>query len=289
MLRYMTTAAVLGSLLLPTAQAAGQASEAEVMAELDRLRETVVRIRTIADLRYSPIDQKLIDHGPQSRPYSVDGTGVVVGTTVVDGNTEYLILTNHHVADASNYVLEDGGYLRVNPSNTQAVPRIAEESFVVAEAREAIEDDDIRLIELVRRVQGDMTLMRTDGAHRALPVFQGEIGYRAGEIVPGARVATSGYPWGGEQMAAVGSILEVEFPHELGMAHDDFVVDLPVEPGQSGGPLFVVEEDATGTIGFRLIGLIHAKDRERNYAVPYDLWSASLPEFPTELAARLIR
>ncbi|HUE95200.1 MAG TPA: serine protease [Longimicrobiaceae bacterium] len=288
MTRSILVAASTVTLAIAAAPAAAQMSDADVLRDFAGLAESVVRIRTVADLNYSPVDHRVGQDTPGSRPYSVDGTGVVVGRTRVDGNIEYLILTNHHVADASNYVLEDGGYLRVNPRNTMAFPRVAEESYLMKEERDSITGADMRLIELVRRVQGDMTLMRTIGAQRELGVFEGEIGYRAGEIAPGHRVVTSGYPWGRHQIAAIGTILEVDFPHDLGIAHADFVVDLPVEPGQSGGPVFLVEEGEEGVV-YRLIGLVHAKDRERNYAVPFDLWEEALPDFPAELQERLVR
>lgn len=288
MRRQINGALLVATLAVSAWPAAAQRTDAEVLDAFNELTDAIVRIRTVSDLEYSPVDQRVGADAPGSRPYSVDGTGVVVGERMVDGNLEYLILTNHHVADASNYVLEDGGYLRVNPANTLAFPRIAEESYLMREERESITAADIRLVELVRRVQGDMTLMMTVGAKRKLEVFDGTIGYEEGEIQPGAPVVTSGYPWGRSQIAAIGKVTEVDFPHDLGMAHEDLVVDLPVEPGQSGGPVFLVEEGAEGEIAFRLIGLVHAKDRERNYAVSFDLWEESLPEFPDELQARLV-
>lgn len=289
-MRRNLTAVMLATLMtFPVGRVEAQVSNADVMAEFSSLSDAVVRIRTVSDLEYSPIDQRVGSAVPGSRPYSVDGTGIVVGQMMSEGNLEYLILTNHHVADASNYVLEEEGYLRVNPANTMAQPRIAEESYLMAEERGEITGADVKLVELVRRVQGDMTLMRTVGAKAPMATFTGQIGYVDDEIVPGARVLTSGFPWGRKKIAAVGSVLAVDYPHDLGMAHEDFVVDLPVEPGQSGGPLFLIEESPEGTVAFRLIGLIHAKDRERNYGVPYRLWEESLEEFPAELQGRLVR
>ena len=66
---------------------------------------------------------------------------------------------------------------------------------------------------------------------------------------------------------------------------------MPVQPGQSGGPVFLVE-GGTGegeSVSFRLIGLVHAKDAERSFAVPYDLWGDALDEFPEELKERMAR
>ncbi|MQA91648.1 MAG: hypothetical protein GEU90_15725 [Gemmatimonas sp.] len=278
------------SVLLPSV-AAGQSTDEAVLAQFQDLSESVVRIRTIADLEMERTDQSTGETRTAVRPYSVDGSGVVIGRIEVDGRAEYLILTNHHVADASNYVLEDGGYLRVNPANTLEVPSVPEVSYVIEQPGDSIGERDPALVEMVRRVRGDMTLMRTSGVTRELAVFEGQIGYREGEIEAGAPIVTSGYPWGGEQIIAAGTILETEYKHSLGLPHYDFVVDLPVKPGQSGGPIFLVEGDPSSPEGvrFRLIGLVHAKDGERNFAVRYDAWGESLNEFPADIQARLIR
>ncbi len=267
---------------------AAQQPDPGIPADFRAVEESIIRIRTSAELEVTRSDPSSRDE-PATRPYSIDGSGVVVGEMLVDGRREYLILTNHHVADASNYVLEEGGYLRVNPENTLAVPSVEEQSFLMRSASDTVSEEDVQLIELVRHVRGDMTLMRTVGIDRELVVFTGPIGFAEGEIEVGAPVVTGGYPWGGERLVAAGSILELDYPHELGMPHGDFVLDLPVEPGQSGGPLFLVEENAEGAVDFRLIGLIHARDRDRNYGVPYSLWAESLGDFPEPLRERLVR
>lgn len=136
-----------------------------------------------------------------------------------------------------------------------------------------------------------MTLMRTSGATAEMVVFEGEIGYGESEDLIGATVLTSGYPWAGDKIVALGSVLATDFPHALGIPHNDLVVDLPVEPGQSGGPIFLVEsgDGKDEQPQFRLIGLVHAKDDERNYGVSYELWEESLKDFPSELQSRLVR
>jgi hypothetical protein len=289
--RFAMTAIVLTALTLPDTEITAQQPDDAVMAEYSGIRASVIRIRTMADLEYNERDRRTGEIRQAERPYSVDGTGVVVGRMWVDGFLEYLILTNHHVADASNYVLEVGGYLRVNPTNTLAFPSVPEESYLMKAASDSVTSADIGLIELVRLVRGDMTLMRTVGANRDLTVFEGKIGYEEGEVRVGDPIVTSGYPFGGEKVIQMGSITEVDHLHELGLPHEDFVLDVPVHPGQSGGPVFLVEGDpeAGEELSFRLIGLVHAKDRDRSYAVPYRLWENSLDAFPAELQERLVR
>ena len=116
----------------------GQVAEETVMEQFEPVAESVIRIRTVADLELKRPDRRTGETRTAVRPYSVDGTGVVVGRMMVEGRTEYLILTNHHVADASNYVLEEGGYLRVNPTNTLAVPSVPETSYLMRDVGEEI-------------------------------------------------------------------------------------------------------------------------------------------------------
>ena len=288
-MRSFSIGAVVAGLCFFSADLAGQNRNDAILSAFDRVSPSVIRIRTIADLQHS---LQLSHHEPAaSEPYSVDGTGVVVGEMIVEGRREYLILTNHHVADASTYVLEEGGYLRMNPGNTQAIPNVREESYLMEAATDAIGPNDLQLIELVRQVEGDMTLMRTSGATKEMVVFGGAIGYAQEEELAGGTVLTGGYPWAGDKIVALGTVIEDDFPHQLGIPHNDLVVDLPVEPGQSGGPIFLVEDGETAgePVTFRLIGLVHAKDDDRNYGVPYTLWSESLKDFPSELQSRLVR
>jgi hypothetical protein len=286
--RITLTAVVVSAILIPISPIDAQVPEKAILAEFGRIEDSVVRIKTISDLEYREFDPRS-ENGMAMRPYSVDGTGVVVGQMWVDGRLEYLILTNHHVADASNYVLEEDGYLWVNPANTLAIPSVREESYIMRSSGESSFHDAIEVIELVRLVRGDLTLMRTVNANRDLTVFDGRIGYRPGEIGGGDQIVTSGYPYGGDKVIATGTIVATNFPHDLGLSHDDLVISMPVQPGQSGGPVFLVEGGDGKPISFRLIGLVHAKDAERSFAVPYELWGDALAQFPEELQTRLVK
>lgn len=283
---------------LPPALAAAQLPEEAypleeaVRREYAAIDASVVRVRTIATLEQEVTDAATGELVRTSRSISVYGTGVVVGETYVDGRREYLVMTNHHVADMSNYVVSEGRFLRENRHNTRAVPDAPEESYIVSEERDEVAADDIRLIELVRDPRGDMTLLRTVGASRELAPFRGRIGYVDGEVAPGAKVVTSGYPYTGGKVLAQGTVLEVGREHELGQPHEDHVVDLPVERGQSGSPVFLVETVGSGAgaeVTFTLIGLLHAREAGTKFMVPYGLWRESLADAPAELAPRLVR
>ena len=250
---------------------------------------SVVRVRTIATLEQEIVDPSTGLASTLQRPLSVYGTGVVIGEVFVDGQWEYLVMTNHHVADVSNYVISDGRFLRENRHNTRAVPTAPEESYVVAEERDEIAEDDILLVEIARDPRGDMTILRTVGTRRRLTPFPGRIGYRPGEVVAGARVITSGFPHAEEKILAIGKVLEVDRLHALGQPHEDFVVDLPVERGQSGSPVFAVESGGEGEeTRFTLIGLLHASEKGEKFMVPYSLWRESLVGLPERLAQRLV-
>jgi hypothetical protein len=273
--------AITAAMLTAPGTSSAQLLEDDVLTAYDRIASSVVRIRTVADLAAN-------DPQPSpSRPYSVDGTGVVIGTMEVGGRTEYLILTNHHVADASVYVMEDDGYIRINLRNTMAIPRVPEESFLVEDEGDSFSASDIELVKLLRWVTGDMTLMRTAGATHELTVFDGRIGYPEDHVRPGDPIITSGFPYGREELTSLGEILEIDHRHDLGVPHDDFVIDIQVVPGQSGSPIFLIEEGEEGDPEFRLIGLVHARDGERNYAVKYRSWIDVLESFPEELHERM--
>lgn len=293
--RFFTLAALAASLALIPEPAVAQYQmdshpvEESLRLQYEAIDASVVRVRTIANLEQEVTDPRTGKLAKVKRPLSVYGTGVVIGEDYVDGNWEYLVVTNHHVADVSNYVISDGRFLRENKHNTRAVPTVPEESYVVAEERDEIAEDDIRLVEVARNPRGDMTLLRTVGAKRELTPFRGRIGYRAGQVASGAQVITSGFPYTGGKVLALGKVLEVDRLHELGQPHEDFVVDLPVERGQSGSPVFMVETALDGVAQFTLIGLLHASEKGEKFMVPYGLWKDSLVGLPEVLAQRLVR
>lgn len=276
----------------PPLAAQERTGEAEVLSAYQAVDASVVRIRTVADLEYSALDPRSGLRSMVKKPLSVYGTGVVIGRVWVDDRWEYLVVTNHHVADVSNYVVHDGRSLRENKRNTRAEPLVHEESYVVTEERDEVLPTDIRLVEIGRNVRGDMALLQTVHAQRELVPFTGTIGYRDGEVASGAAVVTSGFPYSGGKIVALGRVLDTDRLHDLGTPHVDFTVDLPVERGQSGSPVFLVEtveHDGKQELRFSLIGLLHAAERDTRFMVPYALWRETLEQVPAELSARLSR
>lgn len=294
-MRYsrLVVAAIAGSLLTGSAVLAqdgrpARSFEERVRAAYEEIDGSIVRVRTTAELEYTELDPRSGLRSLIRRPLAAQGTGVVVGRTFSDGQWEYLILTNHHVADVSNYVIQEGAMLRENRHNTIAVPTVPEESFLLL-GEEPDPERDLLLIEVARHVQGDMTLMRTVGATGELIGFPYRIGFRDGEVAAGASVVTSGFPNGGGKIFAVGRVVETDRLHTLGLHHNDFIIDIPVEHGQSGSPVFLAEpaEDGDG-VSFTLIGLMHASEHGETYMVPYTIWAAALEAEGTMLE-RLVR
>ncbi len=251
----------------------------------EAVNASVVRLRTVASVELTLPDPSSGLRSVVKRPLAVHGSGVVIGTVEVDGRTEYLVLTNHHVADPSNYVVQDGRFLRENRNNTRAVPLVPEETFLTLSEDGEDSPDDIPMIEVARDVRGDMTLLRTVGATRALTPFTGQIGFQPGELAEGMQVITSGFPNGGRLMTDSGEIMDVDRRHDLGPPHDDFVLSLPVEHGQSGSPVFVayqVQDGGGEEVQFQLIGLLHAREKGTSYMVPTSLWQHALNEVTGE-------
>lgn len=253
--------------------------EPSVRSAYERVSASVVRLRTVADVELTLTDPGSGLRSVVKRPLSVHGSGIVIGRAVVGGRTEYLVLTNHHVADPSNYVVQEGRFFRENRSNTRAIPVVPEETFLALSADGSDSPEDIRLIEIARDVRGDMALLRTVGADRELEVFDGQVGFRPGEIDRGMQVITTGYPNGGHRMTDSGEIMEIDRRHELGPSHDDFVLGLPVEHGQSGSPVFLAQRSRGGSgdpVRFLLIGMLHAREKGTSYMVPTTLWEHAL-------------
>ena len=80
-------------------------------------------------------------------------------------------------------------------------------------------------------------------------------------------------------MDDAGTVVEVDRVHELGEAHEDFVLSVPVEHGQSGSPVFISEPvwaEEGLRVEFRLIGMLHAREEGTSYMVPTSLWQHAL-------------
>lgn len=273
----------------------GDPIESAAQRAYTSVRESVVRLRTEASVELTLTEPGSGLRSVVKRPLSVHGTGVVIGETLVDGRREYLVLTNHHVADPSNYVVQEGRFLKENRNNRRAVPEFPEETFLTFTEDGIGSPEDIRLVEISRDVRGDMTLMRTVGASRELTVFDGRIGFHDGMVRPGTAILTSGFPNGGARVDDSGTVVEIDRLHDLGEPHEDYVLSVPVEHGQSGSPVFVAEpvwgEDAL-RVEFRMIGMLHAREEGTSYMVPTTLWQHALildadPDNPLSFPGRL--
>src|SRR5690606_10133148 len=255
--------------------------------ELDRLisrqfsqvAASVVCIRTLIQRELSGIDPHTGGIATFKAPVALHGTGIVIDSIRENGRTDYIILTNHHVADPSNYFEIDGRFLRERKDNQRSAPLLREASYLVDTSEDDYEADDILLVEIGRNAAGDAALLKTVGAQRPLAVFTGVIGFEDGAVAAGTSVMTAGFPIGGHRITGRGELTEIDYYHELGIPHYDYAVDLPLQPGQSGSPVFAVElrpDDGEPEVVFTLIGLLHARNGGTPLVVPYPLWKELL-------------
>ncbi|HET9983372.1 MAG TPA: serine protease [Longimicrobiales bacterium] len=271
--------------MFPTGLAAGQeaAPDRLVRERYEAIASSVICIRTVVERELAMVNPVSGLMGTIRSPVAIQGTGVVIDTVMANGRKEYLILTNAHVADPSRYLNLRGKFVTELKGKDRPVP-VPHESFVVDSWEDDQPGDDIRLVEIARDPAADMALLETVHAPRELSVFPGVIGYPENGVPPGGRVITSGFTVGGDRMiTAEGTLTDLFYLHRLGQAHIDFSTDLPLEPGQSGSPVFLVLEsrkDGVRAVDFYLIGLLHARQSDAHLLVPYALWASTLVAAP---------
>ncbi len=244
------------------------------------VRESIVCVRTVVKRDLQVVMPSTGLMGNVKSPVALHGTGVVIDSVNEGGHTEYVILTNDHVANPSLYFDVHSRFVTPLKESATVRPKDVEEaSYIVDSSNDDDPSDDIALRVIARDASGDAALLETVNAPRALAVFRGRIGYPANGIAPAALVITSGFPYGDRLKTAFGRILDLHYQHELGIPHVDYSVDTPLEPGQSGSPVFLVtrtERDGHEQASFSLIGLMHAQEHGVHLMVPYADWGSAL-------------
>lgn len=243
-------------------------------SDYQRVALSIVRIKTIAQVERPAPDP--ISGLPSTRrsPLVAYGTGIVIDSLRVDGRLEYVILTNYHVADLRILVKEYARKLEERRARASRAVAVESRSYVAFPADRDVREHVIRLVEIAHDESGDMALLRTVNADRALSVYPYEIGFRDGEVPIGASVITTGFTLGGRLITAQGVVTGVR-AHSLGVPHADFTLSVPVEPGQSGSPVFLIDHGPYG-VRYVLIGLLHAREHGEPFVVPYSLWRGTL-------------
>lgn len=254
--------------------------EAAARTQYGRVIGSIVCIRTVVERDLQLVVPQTGLMGNVKSPISLHGTGVVIDSVVESGHTEYVILTNDHVANPSLYFDVHARFFSVLKESAHAPPPDVQEAlYVVDNSNDDDASDDIHLRVIARNPEGDAALLQTVHAQRALQVFHGTIGYPASGLTHGALVITSGFPFGDRLNTAFGRLLDLNRAHNLGIPHVDYSVDTPLEPGQSGSPVFLVTL-AHGEVNFSLIGLLHAREQGTHLMVPYSLWASTLALLP---------
>ncbi len=247
---------------------------------------SIVCIRTVVTRDLPMVLPQTGMMGMVKTPLALHGTGVVIDSTVeAGGQTEYLILTNDHVANPSLYFDVHGRLVtELKQSATTTSPDVSEKSSIVDDSNDEDASDDIQLRVIARSPGGDVALMETVHTPRRLAVFRGKIGFGPDEVKPGDLVITTGFPYGERARTAFGRILDTHVEHNLGVPHLDYSVNTPLEPGQSGSPVFRVEVSGPGMtpeVRFDLIGLLHARQSGTHLMVPYPDWAGALAALPS--------
>ncbi len=260
------------------------ALEAMAQQQYEAVKGSIVCIRTVVKRDLPMVVPQTGLMGMIKSPVALHGTGVVIDSVAEGGHTEYVILTNDHVASPSLYFDVHSRFLTASKEIATSRPKDVEEaSYIVDSSNDDDPSDDVALRVIARNPAGDAALLETVGATRPLTVFHGRIGFPGSGVAPGALVITSGFPFGDRLNTAFGRLLDLHYDHALGIPHVDYSVDTPLEPGQSGSPVFLVTEtkvDGKPQAQFSLIGLLHAQEHGVHLMTPYSVWGSTLAALP---------
>src|SRR5512138_131756 len=152
--------------------------EVAARAQYGRVMGSIVCIRTVVERDLQMVMPQSGLMGNVKSPIALHGTGVVIDSLVEGGHTEYVILTNDHVANPSLYFDVHSRFFSVLKESAHAPPPDVQEAlYVVENSNDDDASDDIRLRVIARNPVGDAALLETVHTPRPLPVFHGTIGY----------------------------------------------------------------------------------------------------------------
>src|SRR5512135_2662111 len=145
-----------------TITGAGARLEAAVKAQYARVEGSVVCIRTVVERNLQLVVPQTGLMGNVKSPVSLHGTGVVIDSVVEGDHTEYVILTNDHVANPSLYFDVHSRFFNVLKESAQAPPPDVEEAlYLVDSSNDDDPSDDIRLQVIARNPTADVALLKT--------------------------------------------------------------------------------------------------------------------------------
>ncbi len=160
-----------------------------------------------------------------------------------------LVVTNEHVAEWPAVTDPDHPVEDVPPG----CKRVSSALRIVEDEGDTYERDDVPLARVVSDPQLDVSVLR---AHAELPVLPWKIGRSAGLRERNA-VDIRGFPLGVLRAHNLGKVIST-YDHDDAedWDHDDFVIDAPLSPGNSGSPVLAVS-CRTGEL--ELVGIYHAR------------------------------
>ncbi len=162
---------------------------------------------------------------------------------------ETLVVTNDHVAEWPAVTDEEHTVDDV-PAGCR---RVSSALRIVDAEDDAYDRDDVPLTRVVSDPALDVTVLKAKGA---LPVVPWRIG-RSAALRERNVVDVRGFPLGVLRANNVGKVIST-YDHDDSNEwdHDDFVIDAPLSPGNSGSPVFAVS-CRTGEL--ELVGIYHAR------------------------------
>ncbi|MBR9700360.1 trypsin-like peptidase domain-containing protein [Candidatus Woesearchaeota archaeon] len=189
------------------------------------------------------------------------GTGVVIGEEEIEGNKEYLILTNNHVVRAGNYnrlmiEAEPGKYV-VDALLEHHELALIEDGYDNTKGKMGLEV-------IATAVDHDAALVRTVGAQEKLSVFPHSLGMPDDEITLEKPAVTSGFPLGLNKIVTGGKLITKDAIDFMltPVPNKHYLADISIDPGQSGSPVVMprfVTANGGIYVDFGLIGLVYGK------------------------------
>lgn len=186
------------------------------------------------------------------------GTALVIDREIINGRTEYILLTNWHVGD-SERVVDSPDFFRAGRNYTvpldfrrTALFKHQKLSIVENEDDELADHDTLEII--ATDPDHDGALLRTVNISKPLSVHS----YMGGTLSLGDRVITSGYPQSQNFYTSKGRVTSVNVPEYTSENHQVKVcmVNIGIDHGQSGSPLFLIQPHYEQFV-FPLVGLIY--------------------------------
>ena len=216
--------------------------------EVNRLMDAVYCLRKRAIYKrvgFTDSSQEL-RLSEQSTDY---GTGIAFKR--INGYT--YLLTNEHVAE--NQDVRNTGFLAIHGDIGNSI-LTNQRLEIVDNHKDTFPNDDIQLEIVATNAASDVSLLRTKAE---IPFYDLQTISR-GSLIVGDTVVLVGFPLAVTKAFTRGSVSNPTHKHihndqgdNIHWDHDDFMIDAASNPGNSGGPAFIIRDGE-----YHFAGLLHA-------------------------------